>query len=140
MVIDLGDRIPMAQTSEALPVRLKDLLIDERFLPFYPGEECGAEIKTEIGIIVEDIEDLFLTIDDPRITIGPITLEGDPLVPVMERMGALLTFNGLQPGIFSGWLIEMAMNGYEGIFHFFLPISLFPHHLTLHVSPHKSVS
>jgi hypothetical protein len=118
MVIDLGNRIPMAQTPEALPVRFNDLLIDEWLLSLYPGEERGAEIETEIGIIVEDIEDLALAINDPRIPIGPVTFEGDPLIPVMKRMGALLPLNDFQPGVLSRRLIKMSMNGYISVFHF----------------------
>jgi hypothetical protein len=117
MVIDLRDRIPVAQTLEAFPVRFKNLLINERPLPLYPGKERGAEIETEERVVVEDIEDLSLSIDDPRIGIGPITFEGDPFIPVMKRLSARLTFNGLQPGIFSGGLIEMTVNGYISVFH-----------------------
>jgi hypothetical protein len=117
MVIDLRDRIPVAQTPEAFPVRFKDLLINERPLPLYPGKERGAKIETEERVVVEDIEDLSLSIDDPRIGIGPVTFEGDPFIPVMKRASALLTFNDLQPWILPWRLIEMAMNGHKGVFH-----------------------
>ena len=50
-------------------------------------------------------------------SIGPIAFQGDPLIPVMEGMGALLSFNDLDPGVLPGRLVEMTVNGYKGVFH-----------------------
>jgi hypothetical protein len=50
-------------------------------------------------------------------SIGPIALHGDPFIPVMKGMGALLGLDDFEPGVFPGRLIEMTMNGYKCIFH-----------------------
>jgi hypothetical protein len=107
----------MTETPEAFPVRFKDLLIDQGELFLQPGKEGGAEIETDRSIVVEDIKNLPLLIDDPAISIGAVTLEGDPLIPVVEGMGAFLHFNNSEPGIFPGRLIEVTVNGNECVFH-----------------------
>ena len=50
-------------------------------------------------------------------SIGPIGLQGDPLVPVMKGMGAFFGLKDFEPGVLPGRLIEMTVNGYERIFH-----------------------
>jgi hypothetical protein len=50
-------------------------------------------------------------------SIGPIALQGDSLIPIMKGMGTLLGLNDFEPGILTGRLIEMTMNGYKCIFH-----------------------
>ena len=62
-------------------------------------------------------EDLSLAIHDPGMGIGPVAFGGNPLIPVMIRMGALFPLNGIKPGILPRRLIKMAMNRYKGVFH-----------------------
>jgi hypothetical protein len=50
-------------------------------------------------------------------SIGPVTLQGDSFIPVMERMGALLGLEDFKPGVLPGRLIEVTMNGYKCVFH-----------------------
>ena len=50
-------------------------------------------------------------------SIGPIALQGDSFIPVMEGMGTFLALNDFEPGVFPGRLVEMAVNGYVGVFH-----------------------
>ena len=50
-------------------------------------------------------------------SIGPVALQGDPFVPVMKGICALLGFNDVEPGVLPRGLVEMAVNGYVGVFH-----------------------
>ena len=50
-------------------------------------------------------------------SIGPVALPGDSFIPVMEGMGAFLGLDDFEPGVLPGGLVEMAMNGYKGVFH-----------------------
>ena len=68
-------------------------------------------------IVVDDVEDLSPAIHDPGMSIGPVTLGGDPFIPVMKGMGALFPFNHIKPGVLPGGLIEVAMNGNKSVFH-----------------------
>ena len=107
----------MAKVSEALPIGFKNLLIEMRILFLNPGKKGGAKIKTDGGVIVDDIEDLPLAINDSSIGIWSIALKGDPVIPIMKGMSTLFSFNFLKPRILSRRLIEMTMNGYKGVFH-----------------------
>jgi hypothetical protein len=64
-----------------------------------------------------NIEDPSTSIDDPSIGIGTITFEGDSLIPIMKRVGALFGFNGFEPGVLPGRLVEVTVNRYKCIFH-----------------------
>ena len=66
-----------------------------------------------------NIENPPTSIDDPSIGIGTITFEGDSLIPIMKRMGTLFGFDGFEPGILPGRLVEVAVNRYKCIFHLF---------------------
>jgi hypothetical protein len=108
----------MAEAPEAFPVGFYDLLIDERKLFLQPGEEGGAEVETDRSIVVGDIENLPLLIDDSGIPIGAVALEGDPFIPVVERVSALLPLDGSEPGVFPGRLIEVTVDGSIAAFDF----------------------
>jgi hypothetical protein len=56
------------------------------------------------------------------VSIGPIALQGDPFVPVMKGIGALLGLNDIEPGVLPGRLVEMAVNGDIGIFHLWITV------------------
>jgi hypothetical protein len=51
-------------------------------------------------------------------SIGSIALQGDPLIPVVKRMGTLFGLNDFKPGVLPGRLIEVAMNRYKSILQF----------------------
>src|SRR4030043_1317237 len=94
----------------------------QRFSPgwkriFQPGEKRWTEIKADGGVIIEDLQDLSFFIKDPGVSIGPIALQSDPLIPVMKGMSALLGLNDFKPRVLPWRLIEMTMNGYKCIFH-----------------------
>jgi hypothetical protein len=50
-------------------------------------------------------------------SIGPIALQGDSLIPVMEGMGALFGLKDFEPRVLPGRLIEMTVNGYKCVSH-----------------------
>jgi hypothetical protein len=126
VIIGLGHGVSIAKTLEAFPVGLYDLLIDERKLFLQPREEGGTEVETDGSIVVGDIENLPLLIDDSGIPIGTVALEGDPFIPVVEGMGALLSLDGSEPWIFPGRLIEVTVDGNECVFHSISILTLEP--------------
>jgi hypothetical protein len=116
MIIDLCDGIPMAKPSQTFPVCFKDLLINRGKVLFQPREERGTKIEADGGIIVDDIQDLPFPIEDPGISIRPITFKADTFVPVVKRMSALLGLDDFKPGVLPRRLIEMTVNRNKGIF------------------------
>jgi hypothetical protein len=116
MIINLCDGIPMAKPSQTFPVCLKDLLINGREFLLKPGEEGGAKIEADGGVVIKDIQDLPFAVNDPGISIRPIAFESDPFVPVVKGMSALLGLDDFKPGVLPRRLIEMTMNGNKGIF------------------------
>jgi hypothetical protein len=119
MVVSLCHGITAAEPSDSFPIGFDDFLVKRRVFQLEPTDQGRTEIETEGGIIVDEIEDLSFTIDDTGVGIWPITLEGDPFVPVMERMSALLGLDGFKPWILPRRLVEVAVNGYKCVFHLF---------------------
>jgi hypothetical protein len=116
MIINLCDGISVTKSSQTFPVCLKDLLIDRRRILLQPGEKGGAKIEADGRIIIEDIQDLLLSVNDPGISIRPIAFKADPFVPVVKRMSALLGLDDFKPRVLPRRLIEMTMNGDISIF------------------------
>jgi hypothetical protein len=75
-----------------------------------PGEEGGAEVEADPGVVVDDPADHLLVVEDARGGVRLVALVGDPLVPVVERVGRILQLDVLEPGVFPGGLIEMAVD------------------------------
>jgi hypothetical protein len=117
VIVDLRHGIAVAESLETFSIGFDDLKVDRGEFLFQPGEEGGAKIETDGGIVVVNIEDLPSPVDDPGMCIGSVAFNSDPFIPVVKGVGALLGHNGFQPGVLPGRLIEMAMNGYEGISH-----------------------
>jgi hypothetical protein len=117
VVIDLGNGISVAKSPQTFPVPVKDLLIDRRKTLLQPGEECGTQIETDGGVVIDDLKDLAFPIQDPGMSIGPVTLQSDSLIPVMEGMGALLGLKDFEPGVLSWGLVEVTVNGDKCVFH-----------------------
>jgi hypothetical protein len=104
----------------ALLVRLDDGPEDVRGLPLHPGEEGRAEVETDLGVVIDDIDDPALAVQDARSGVGGVALGVYPFVPVMIGIGRILHFHFFQPGIFPGRLVEVAVNADES-FHGFSP-------------------
>jgi hypothetical protein len=101
----------LAGPPDPLLIRFDDFSINHRGFLLQPGKKCGPEIETQGCVIVVKVEDLSLIIDDPGVSIWPVTFEGNPFVPVMEGVGALLRLDDLDPRILTRRLVEMAVNG-----------------------------
>jgi hypothetical protein len=108
----------MAKSSKALLIGFENLLINRREFRLQPGEQRGAEIETDAGVIVGNLQDLPFAIGDPGIGVWPIAFEGNPLVPIVKRIGALLGLNDFKPRILPRGLVEMAVNGNISVFDF----------------------
>jgi hypothetical protein len=116
VVINLRDGIPVAEPFQAELVCFKDLPIDRRKFYLQPGEERGTKIETHGGVVIDEIKDLAFPVKGPGIGIGPVALEGNPLIPVVKGMGAFLRLNDFKPGVLPGRLIEMTVDGDIGVF------------------------
>ena len=68
-------------------IRLDDGLEKVGDLPLHPGEEGRAEIETDLGVVIDDIDDPALAVQDARSGIGGVALGIDPFVPVMIGIG-----------------------------------------------------
>jgi hypothetical protein len=99
-------------------------LIDRGRVGLKPAEQRRTEIKADGGIIADDIEDFPLFVYDTGIGIGTVAFEGDPFVPIMKGVSALLGLNGLKPGVFPRRLIEMTMDCDKNVFDLFNGLSL----------------
>ncbi len=79
-------------------------------LVLHPSQQSRAEIETDFLVVADDLDDEALAIENPRRSVRLVTLSSDPLVPIMVGIGGVLRFDDLQPGILSGWLVEMSVN------------------------------
>jgi len=48
--------------------------------------------------------------------VWPIAFEGNPFVPIVKGIGALLSLDDLKPGVLPGRLVKMAVNSHKGVF------------------------
>src|SRR3989338_8013195 len=122
MIIRLGQRRTVAGKSLlANFVGFQDECIRFGVKLFHPRQKRRAEVKTYLGIIIDDIDNVLAGIKNAGSGIGGITLGADPLVPIAIRLGGILELNVFKPGIFSRRLIEMTVDTDETL-HDFLPV------------------
>ncbi len=76
----------------------------------HPRKQGGSEVKTDLRIIVDDIDDLEIRIEDARGCVRGVALGVYPLVPVVVGISGILHLDDLEPGIFPGRLIEMPVD------------------------------
>jgi hypothetical protein len=76
---------------------------------FQPGQKCGAEVETDMLVIVDNIFKASLVIQYPGMGVGLVAFLRDSFIPVMKRMSRLLDFNFFQPGILTRWLVKVAV-------------------------------
>ena len=72
-------------------------------------------MKLRCSIIIDDIQDPPLAVVDPGHAVGAVALRGDAGIPVVVGGGAGLHFDLLDPGIFPGRLIEMAVDDHVSL-------------------------
>src|SRR6476646_3598264 len=81
-----------------------------RRIVFQPGEQGGAKVGANAGVVVYYLPDESGFIKYARCAVGCIALRGDAFIPVMIRIGGLLALHRLQPGIFPWRLVEVRVN------------------------------
>ena len=91
-------------------ISFQDGLVGVRVGFLHPGEQSGAKVETDVSVVVDDFCDEAFFVEDTGSRVGCVALEIDALVPVVKRGGAVLQFNGFDPGTFTGRLVKMAMN------------------------------
>ena len=115
VAVGLGQSVTVPQGRQTLGIGLQNPGIGFRRLLLKPADEGGPEIKTEMLIIVDDIQDPPLAVVDPGHAVGAIALGGDAGIPVVVRGGAGLHFDLFDPGIFPGRLIKMAVDDHVSL-------------------------
>ena len=80
-----------------------------------PGEKSGTKIETDSGIVVQNVRNALVLIENAGGQVWSVALGRYALVPVMVRIGRILNFDLLKPGILSRRLIEVTMDA--EIFH-----------------------
>jgi hypothetical protein len=114
VIIGLGDGGTMTgEAGLALEIGIEDRLVDIRGIILKPGEEGGAEVKADAGIVIDDISDAIVTVQQAGEGIGRVAFGGDAFVPVVIRVGGVLELDGFEPCVFPGRLVEMAMDADE---------------------------
>ncbi len=78
-----------------------------------PAEQGGAEVEAHPRVVVHDADDLVFFVGDARGAVGGVTLGGDAVVPVVVGGGGVLDFDGFEPGVFAGRLVEVAVDADE---------------------------
>lgn len=116
MVIHLGKSRPMpGAPGGTLPVGRLDRPIGFGGIFFHPQEQRRPEIEADPGIVADDPLDAAFAVQVPCGCVWGIALGGDPFIPVMIGIGRILDFNGFQPGVFAGRLVEVAVYAKESI-------------------------
>ena len=94
----------------AFAVGVEDRGVDFGRFGFEPGEQSGAEVEADAGVVVDQLDDAVVAVDDPRYRVGRVALGGDALVPVVIGIGRVLQLDGFEPGVFPGRLVEVAVD------------------------------
>ena len=110
MIVSLSDRGTVTgEPLLAFLIRFENGPIRFRLFFGQPRQQSGAEVETDVRIVVGDLHDVPVAIQNSRGPIWRITLRGDPLIPVMKRVCGILQLNELEPCVFSRRLIEMSV-------------------------------
>jgi hypothetical protein len=100
--------------SDALAVGLDDARVSFGVSAFEPGEERGAEVEAEVGVVVDYGFDAPVRVDDAGVAVRAVALAVDALVPVVEGVRARLALDQIGPGVLSRRLVEMAVDDQRG--------------------------
>jgi hypothetical protein len=111
MIVSLGQGRPMSgEAGDALGIGIENGLIDIRGAVLQPGKEGRAEVEADARIVIQDFGDATIAIQHAGEGIGRVALCGDTFVPIMVRVGGILEFDRLEPGIFARWLVKVAVD------------------------------
>ena len=110
VMVCLGDCVAM--TSEVLTtflVGVENAGIGFRIGAFQPAHQSGADVEADGGVVVDDADDAVFFVENAGQGVGRVTLGGDPLVPIVERVGGVLKLDYFKPGVFARRLVEMTV-------------------------------
>ena len=114
VVVDLGHGGAVsAVTLGAELVGVEDHAVGAGGFVVEPAEEGGAEVVADPRVVVHDADDFVLLVGDAGGAVGGVTLGGDAVVPVVVGGGGVLDFDGFEPGVFAGRLVEVAVDADE---------------------------
>ncbi|XWK51065.1 hypothetical protein RBB78_04585 [Tunturiibacter empetritectus] len=114
VVVDLGDGGTVAAVALGADlVGIDDHAIGAGALSASPAEEGGAEVEAHPGVVVHDADDFVLLVGDAGGPVGGVALGGDAVVPVVIGGGGVLDFDGFEPGVLAGRLVEVAVDADE---------------------------
>ena len=67
MIVDLGQSGAVAgKIFLTFPVGFEDRVINIRRFRFKPREQGRAEVETDLGVIVDELDDLVVAVENPR--------------------------------------------------------------------------
>lgn len=116
VVVDLRDGGAVAAVAGGGgEVGVEDHAVGAGGLFQQPGEQGGAEVEAHPGVVVENADDVVAGVGDARGAVGGVALGGDALVPVVEGGGGFLEFDGFEPGVFTGRLVEVAVDADKAV-------------------------
>jgi hypothetical protein len=94
----------------AVAVGLQNGLVSFRLVLFHPREQRGAEVEAHPGVVVDNVNNGPVGAQDARGGVLRVAFGRDPFVPVVERIGRVLNFNGFHPGVFARRLVEVPVD------------------------------
>ena len=104
VVVGLGDR------AAAEPVALDHAGEDLGLVGVEPGEQGGADVEAQVGVVVDDGHDPAPVVDDAGPAVGAVALRRDALVPVVVRRRRRLRRHQLRPGVLPRRLVEVPVH------------------------------
>ena len=111
MAVDLGQSGAVAgKIFLTFPIGFENRVINIRRFGFKPREQRSTEVETDLGVIIDEPDDLVIPIENPRDGIRRIALRRNTLVPIVVRIGRILQLDAFEPRVFTGGLIEMTVN------------------------------
>ena len=114
VVVDLGHGGAVSAVALCADlVGVEDHAVGAGGLVVQPAEQGGAEVEAHAGVVVHDADDLVFVVGDAGGAVGGVALGGDAVVPVVVGGGGVLDFDGFEPGVFAGRLVEVAVDADE---------------------------
>jgi hypothetical protein len=121
MVVHLGNgRSVPGEPFDTLFIRFKNRLVYFLVVLLQPCQKCGPEIETDLCIVIDDIDDLFVLIENAGCRIWCIAFGSNAFISVVIWIGRILNLDFLKPGVFAGRLVKMTVNT-DKTTHAFIP-------------------
>ena len=81
----------------------------------HPRQKRRPDVKTDLGIIINDLMDAAISAKNAGRAISRVTFSRDPLIPVVIRQSGFLQLNFFKPGILARRLIKMTVDTNKSI-------------------------